>query len=144
MLSEKLMSVLLVEDDQVDRMNVQRAFEKNNMSNPLFVAKDGLEALEMLTGTNGKQKLNPMPKIMLLDINMPRMNGLDLLKELRQNKELKTISVFIMTTSNDTKDKIEAYNSNVAGYILKPLSFERFVSAVSVLNNYWTLCEMTE
>ncbi len=144
MQDEKLVNIILVEDDQVDRMNVKRAFEKNNILNPLHVANDGLEALEMLKGENGKLRISPIPKIMLLDINMPRMNGIELLKEMRKDEELKAISVFIMTTSNDNKDKYEAYSLNVAGYILKPISFEKFVNAVSVLKNYWSLTELPE
>lgn len=140
-LEDQLLNILLVEDDSVDVMNVQRAFKKNNITNPLYIAFNGVEALNMLRGTNGKPKLNPMPRIILLDINMPKMNGLEFLRELRNDPELKSISVFVMTTSNDDQDKIEAYNLNVAGYILKPLSFEKFVNAVAVLNSYWKLCE---
>jgi len=138
---EKLLSILLVEDDSVDVMNVQRAFVKNNITNPLHIAFNGVEALNMLRGSNGKPKINPSPRIILLDINMPKMNGLEFLRELRNDEELKSLSVFVMTTSNDDQDKIEAYNLNVAGYILKPLSFEKFVNAVAVLNSYWKLCE---
>lgn len=141
MQEEKLINILLVEDDSVDVMNVQRAFKKNNITNPLHIAFNGVEALNMLRGTNGKPKLNPMPRIILLDINMPKMNGLEFLRELRMDTELKSISVFVMTTSNDDQDKIEAYSLNVAGYILKPLSFEKFVNVVAVLSNYWKLCE---
>ena len=72
---------------------------------------------------------------------MPKMNGLEFLKELRADKDLHTISVFVMTTSNDDKDRFEAYNYNVAGYIVKPISFENFVAAISILNNFWQLCE---
>jgi CheY-like chemotaxis protein len=138
---EKLLNILLVEDDSVDVMNVQRAFVKNNITNPLHIAFNGVEALNMLRGRNGKPKLNPSPRIILLDINMPKMNGLEFLRELRNDDDLKSVSVFVMTTSNDDQDKIEAYNLNVAGYILKPLSFEKFVNAVAVLNSYWKLCE---
>jgi DNA-binding NarL/FixJ family response regulator len=73
---------------------------------------------------------------------MPKMNGIEFLKNLRGNERLKNISVFVMTTSNEDSDKIKAYNLNVAGYILKPLSFEKFVISVSTLNNFWELCEM--
>ena len=138
---EKLLNILLVEDDSVDVMNVQRAFVKNNITNPLHIAFNGVEALNMLRGSNGKPKLNPMPRIILLDINMPKMNGLEFLRAIRNDNDLKSVSVFVMTTSNDDQDKIEAYNLNVAGDILKPLSFEKFVNAVAVLNSYWKLCE---
>lgn len=139
-MEDKLVNILLIEDDSVDVMNVQRAFKKNNMTNPLHIAFNGVEALNMLRGTNGKPKINPLPRIILLDINLPKMNGLEFLQELRNDHELKSLSVFVMTTSNDEQDKLEAYNLNVAGYILKPLSFEKFVHIVSILNSYWKLC----
>jgi len=140
-MEDKLVNILLVEDDSVDVINVQRAFRKNNIQNPLVLAKNGLEALNMLRGTNGFEKINPQPQIILLDLNMPQMNGIEFLKELRQDPILRTASVFVMTTSNDDKDRMDAYNLNVAGYILKPVSFEKFASAVSTLNSYWKLCE---
>jgi CheY-like chemotaxis protein len=131
-----MISILLVEDDEVDVMNVKRAFKKGNISNPLHIANNGIEALEMLRNTS-----KPSPRIILLDLNMPKMGGIEFLKELRKDKNLKNISVFVMTTSNEESDKIDAYNLNVAGYILKPLSMNRFIDAVSILNNYWKLCE---
>jgi CheY-like chemotaxis protein len=139
--TNKVVNIMLVDDDEVDCMNVQRAFKKSNIQNPLKIAHNGVEALDMLRGTNGAEKITPIPRIILLDINMPKMNGLEFLKEMRSDPELKNISVFVMTTSNDDKDRFEAYNYNVAGYIIKPISFESFVSAVSILNNFWQLCE---
>jgi CheY-like chemotaxis protein len=138
---EKSINILLVDDDEVDCMNVQRAFKKNNISNPLTIAHNGVEALDLLRGTNGSSKMDAIPRIILLDINMPKMNGLEFLREIRADKDLHNISVFIMTTSNDEKDRFEAYNHNVAGYIIKPISFEKFVTAVSTLNSFWQLCE---
>lgn len=143
-MNEKILNILLVEDDSVDVMNVQRAFKKNNITNPLQIAFNGIEALNMLRGTNGKPKLNPMPNIIILDINMPKMNGIEFLRELRNDPDLKALTVFVMTTSNDDQDKMEAYSLNIAGYILKPLSFEKFVNAISILNSYWNLCELPE
>ncbi|HMU78357.1 MAG: response regulator [Bacteroidetes bacterium] len=131
--------IILVEDDDIDRMVVTRAFAKNNIKNPLHIARDGEEALDMLKGLNGKEKLDPLPKIMLLDINMPRMNGLELLREIRHDEELQTISVFMLTTSKDDQDRLEAYKNNVAGYIIKPVSFDKLVEAIAVLNTYWNL-----
>jgi CheY-like chemotaxis protein len=138
-----LVHILLVEDDEVDIMNVQRAFRKNNISNPLHIARNGLEALQMLTGKNPELTI-PSPRVILLDINMPKMGGIEFLTELRKHPELRSISVFVMTTSNEESDKIAAYDLNVAGYILKPLSFEGFTSAVAILNHYWHLCEMPQ
>jgi CheY-like chemotaxis protein len=141
MCDERVMDILLVEDDSVDIMNVQRAFRKNNINNPLHIARNGNEALDMLRGSEEVAQMSPMPKIILLDINMPKMNGIEFLREIRKDDHLKSISVFIMTTSNDDHDKFQAYNMNVAGYIFKPISFEKFVHAVSVLKSYWQLCE---
>jgi CheY-like chemotaxis protein len=137
----KAVNILLVEDDMVDVMNVKRAFKKNNISNTLLVAENGVEALDMLRGLNGKKRIDPTPRIILLDLNMPKMGGIEFLKEVRADEKLKNISVFVMTTSNEDNDKVEAYRLNVAGYILKPLSMESFVNAVSTLHNYWMLCE---
>lgn len=132
------MTILLVEDDEVDVMNVKRAFKKNNISNPLLVAHNGLEALDILRGNDA---VVPRPRIILLDLNMPKMGGIEFLKEIRKDPELASLSVFVMTTSNEDSDKVEAFNLNVAGYIIKPLSMEQFIGAVSTLNSYWTLCE---
>ena len=136
MSEEKLINILLVEDDEVDIMNVQRAFRKNNINNPLFIARNGLEALEML-----HSEQIPKPHVIILDINMPKMNGLEFLQAMRAEENLKRISVFVMTTSNEDSDKLNAYNLNVAGYILKPLSFEKFLNSMATLNSYWKLCE---
>lgn len=138
-MKDDLINILLIEDDEIDIMNVKRAFKKNNIENPLFIANDGLEAINMLTG-NQVDKI-PKPRIILLDLNMPRMGGIEFLQKLRIKEEFKDISVFIMTTSNEDNDKVEAYKLNVAGYILKPLSMEKFVDAVSTLKSYWKLCE---
>lgn len=136
---EKLIHILLVEDDQVDVMNIKRAFKKSNISNPLHIAGNGIEALEILRDSE-----LPTPRIILLDLNMPKMGGIEFLKELRADPELQYLSVFVMTTSNEENDKVEAYNLNVAGYILKPLSMNSFIEAVSTLNSYWKLCEFPE
>ena len=139
-MTEKTINILLVEDDEVDVMNVKRAFRKNNLTNPIFHAGNGIEALQILRGETAAEMIG-LPRIILLDLNMPRMGGIEFLHELRKDAYLKNISVFVMTTSNEDKDKVDAYNLNVAGYILKPLSMESFVNAVSILKNYWTLCE---
>lgn len=139
-MNEKALSILLVEDDEVDVMNVKRAFRKNKITSPLFFAKNGLEALDLLRGTNGKEKV--CPSVVLLDINMPRMNGIEFLQEIRKDEELKSLAVFVMTTSTGDSDEIEAYRLNVAGYILKPLSFQQFIRAVQTLDKYWKLIEL--
>jgi CheY-like chemotaxis protein len=137
---ERVINILLVEDDDVDAAIVKRAFNKNKITNPLYHAKDGLEALAMLRG-DGSERIKPLPRIILLDLNMPKMSGLEFLVEIRKDPELKSISVFVMTTSNEESDKVAAYNYNVAGYVLKPLTFDSFIEAIAVLKNYWKLCE---
>jgi CheY-like chemotaxis protein len=136
-IEEKVLNILLVEDDQVDVMNVKRAFEKNRITNPLFVAGDGIEALEML-----RRGMPRTRRMILLDLNMPRMNGIEFLREVRKDPELHQIPVVVLTTSNDERDKIEAYNLNVAGYLLKPVTFTNFVELMAALNKYWALVEL--
>lgn len=135
--SDKL-NILLVEDDQVDVMNIRRAFEKNRITNPLWVARDGVEALEMLEA--GKVPVHHL--LVLLDLNMPRMSGIELLREIRDREGLRHLPVVVLTTSDDERDRIDAYNLNVAGYILKPVTFFNFVEAMATLNKYWTLVEL--
>ena len=137
-MAEKVLNILLVEDDQVDVMNVKRAFEKNRIANPLFVAGNGVEALELLRS----KQVPGERRIVLLDLNMPRMNGLEFLRELRADPALQSTVVVVLTTSNDERDKIEAYNLNVAGYLLKPVTFNSFVDVMSALNKYWSLVEL--
>lgn len=141
-MKNQTVNILLVEDDDVDAMSVKRAFKKTNISNPLFHAGNGLEALDMLRGSNGVEKIIPKPRIILLDLNMPRMNGIEFLRELRADPELHDISVVVLTTSNEERDKVAAYNLNVAGYILKPVEPGKFIEAVSTLNLYWNLIEL--
>lgn len=134
---EKLTNILLVEDDEVDVMNVKRAFKKNNILNPLHVASDGIDALTVLrSGSLPRDR-----RLILLDLNMPRMGGIEFLRELRQDADLKSTPVVVLTTSNEEKDRVEAYNLNVAGYILKPVTLASFVETMAALNRYWTLNE---
>lgn len=133
----KPLHILLVDDDQVDVMNVQRAFKKNNFLNPISVANDGIEALRLL-----REGALPSRRLVLLDLNMPRMNGIEFLRALRADPELRSTSVVVLTTSNDDRDKVEAYQLNVAGYLLKPITFQSFVELTATLNKYWTLVEL--
>ena len=132
-----LLTIFLVEDDEVDVMNVKRAFAQNNIGNPLFVARDGVEALEKLrNGEIPKER-----RIVLLDLNMPRMNGIELLREVRNDPALCSTTVVVLTTSKDEQDMIDAYNLNVAGYLVKPVTFANFCEAMVALNKYWSLVE---
>jgi CheY-like chemotaxis protein len=132
-----MLNILLVEDDVVDVMNVRRAFERNKIANPLHVAQNGVEALQALRSGQvpGDRRL------VLLDLNMPRMNGIEFLRHVRSDPDLNLIPVVVLTTSTDEKDKIEAYNLNVAGYLVKPVTFVDFVELMATLNKYWSLVE---
>ncbi len=138
MSESKGLNILLVDDDDVDVMNVKRAFKKANIANPLFVASNGLEALEMLR--NGA--LPEHNRLILLDLNMPRMNGIEFLRELRADAALAPTSVVVLTTSNEDRDKVDAYRLNVAGYLSKPVTFTNFVDLMATLNKYWTIVEL--
>lgn len=142
-MAERVMNILLVEDDEVDIMNVKRAFKKVNIINPLYVATNGIEALAMVRSSNGKPPEVPNDRrLILLDLNMPKMGGIEFLQELRADPQLRPTPVVVMTTSNQDKDRVEAYNLNVAGYLLKPVTFNNFLELMATLNKYWTLCEM--
>lgn len=135
-MSEPL-AILLVEDDAVDVMNARRAFKKNNLTNPIYEASNGLEALQIL-----REGSLPRRHIVLLDLNMPKMNGLEFLRALRADPALQMTPVVVLTTSNGERDKIEAYQLNVAGYLVKPVTFTKFVELMATLNKYWTLVEL--
>jgi CheY-like chemotaxis protein len=138
MADDKVLNILLVEDDMVDVKNVKRAFQKANIANPLYVAHNGVEALEMLrTG-----KVPGARRLILLDLNMPKMNGIEFLQELRADPTIANSTVVVLTTSNDDKDKVAAYDLHVAGYLLKPVTFINFVDVVVALNKYWALVEL--
>jgi CheY-like chemotaxis protein len=134
----RLLNILLVEDDEVDVMNVRRAFAKNHIANPLFVAANGVEALELLRGGAVPRER----RMVLLDLNMPQMNGIEFLRELRRDPDLHVTPVVVLTTSNDERDRIEAYDLNVAGYLLKPVTFSNFCDVMATLNKYWALVEL--
>ena len=140
-MESKLLNILLVDDDEIDVVNVRRAFKKNNIVNPLYVAHNGLEALDMLRDS-GADAMPTDRRLVLLDLNMPKMNGLELLREIREDPELKTLTVIVLTTSDDDRDKMEAYNLNIAGYIVKPVTFLAFVEAIAALNKYWSINEL--
>jgi CheY-like chemotaxis protein len=129
-------SVLLVEDDFFDTMTVQKSFEKFNVPHQLYTAFNGLEALDMLLGRNGVEPIRPLPEVILLDLNMPKMNGFEFLAELRQQPDLRHLPVFITTTSEMDIDRLQADSLDVQGYIVKPIDFENtrdMVDSMSLL-----------
>ncbi len=136
--------ILLVEDDDVDVETIVRAFEENKITNPLYVTGDGEEALDFLRheGYYRDPEESPQPGIILLDINMPIMNGIEFLQVVKNDDNLKSIPVIVLTTSKEENDRVESFRLSVAGYIVKPVEFEDFVKAVQAIDVYWTLSEL--
>jgi hypothetical protein len=139
---KKTINILLVEDDEVDVENVRRAFKKNQIDNPLYLASNGLEALDILRSKNNPPVVPTRRLLILLDLNMPKMGGIEFLKVLRADSQLKKIPVVVLTTSNEEQDQIAAYELNVAGYLLKPINFRGFVETIETFHKYWTSCEI--
>jgi CheY-like chemotaxis protein len=141
-MDEPLVAHLLhVEDDDLCIMGLARAFKKAAIPNPVRYARDGLVALEMLRGVNGRERM-PRPFLILLDLSMPRMDGIAFLEELRGDEALKRSMVFVMTTSDAMEDKIKAYNLGIAGYLLKTDPANAFVEAAALLRTYWRVVEL--
>ena len=132
-----LQPVLLVEDDDVDVMMVKRCFKQLKIPNELIVAANGRIALDIL---ESRQTSNPC--IVLLDINMPIMNGLEFLEKLKNHKYLQQIPVVMLTSSKEEKDIMHCYQTGIAGYMVKPINYEHFVKSIGLLNNYWSMSEL--
>jgi CheY-like chemotaxis protein len=130
-------TILLIEDDRVDIMTVQRALMKNSISNPLHIARTGLEALNMLRGEGGYEKMTPPPALILLDLNLPKMSGIEFLHELRGDPELKDQRIIVLTSSNEPKDRAAAFEYDVDDYIVKPHSFAEFTRAMATILALW-------
>lgn len=131
------LTILLVEDDKIDVMTIKRALNELKILNPLVVCENGLEALNYL-----KNKDYQLPGIILLDINMPKMNGIEFLQQRALSTELKLIPTVVLTTSKDEQDKVESFNLGVAGYMIKPVDYIQFVEIVKTIHLYWTLSEL--
>jgi CheY-like chemotaxis protein len=140
MTPERTLHLILIEDDDIDVMNVRRALERAHVTNPLFVAHNGIEGLALL-------RSNAVPRdrrLVLLDLNMPKMNGIEFLREVRKDPALRSTPVVVLTTSDDDRDKVQAYDLNVAGYLLKPVTFVNFVDVMAALNKFWALVELPD
>jgi CheY-like chemotaxis protein len=129
--------ILLVEDDKVDVMTVKRALKDLNIKNQLVSTANGEEALEYLNN-NGNNK----PCIILLDLNMPKMNGIEFLTIVKADEALKKIPVVVLTTSSQQQDIVESFKLSVAGYIVKSVDYAEFTEAISTINMYWTLSKL--
>ncbi len=131
--------ILLVEDDKVDSMTVKRALKEIKVTNSVIVTSNGEEALEYLTNENSE-----IPCIILLDLNMPKMNGLEFMKVAKESERLRKIPIVVLTTSSEERDRMNSFNYGVAGYMTKPVDYQQFVDVIKTINLYWTLSELPE
>lgn len=129
--------ILLIEDDPADAMMVRRAFEDLKLTNPLIHSNNGKEALDYLRNEGNKK-----PSVILLDSNMPKMNGSEFLKVVKADDTLKRIPVVVLTTSREEQDVVEIFKLGVAGYVVKPIDYKKFVEAIRVIHLYWMLSEL--
>ena len=135
-MSEKKLKILLIEDDQIEVMKLKRTIKKLDMNHELVEAQNGEDALEIL-----KSKTN-LPDIIFLDLNMPKINGLEFLKILKSGPILRYLPTIILTTSNNRKDVLACYDIGVAGYILKPLKYNDYTNKIEKILSYWSENEL--
>ena len=135
---DKSIKVLIVDDNELDIERIRRSFSRLNITNPLLTARDGQEAIEMLRGTNGHEQLK-QPYFILLDLNMPRMSGIEFLEEIRADEELKMATIVVLTTSDNRRDIETTYKYNVGGYLVKPIDRQGLLNSLVTLEAYWSL-----
>jgi len=131
--------ILLVEDDKVDTMSIKRALDEIKVTNWLDIAGNGEEALLFLRNPENKK-----PCVILLDLNMPKMNGIEFLRIAKQDKRLRRIPVVVLTTSEEEQDMINSFDLGIAGYMIKPVDYQKFVEVVKTIDLYWTLSKLPE
>jgi len=131
--------ILLVEDDNVDAMSVKRAFKDLKITNELVHTVNGEQALQYLRDRNNKK-----PCVVISDLNMPKMNGMEFIEAVKSDDTLKKIPVVVLTTSKQEQDKLDSFKLSVAGYMVKPVDYMQFVEAVKAINLYWTLSELPD
>jgi CheY-like chemotaxis protein len=133
--------ILLVEDNRDDEVLTLRALKKNNIKNEVVVARDGVEALDYLfgTGSHDGRDLTEMPHVILLDLKLPRVDGLEVLRRLRADKRTRLLPVVILTSSNEDQDRINGYGLGANSYVRKPVDFTQFMEAVRQLGLYWLI-----
>ncbi len=131
--------ILLVEDDQVDAMTVKRALKDIKVTNRLDIVNNGEEALIFLRNPENEQL-----GIILLDLNMPRMNGIEFLEIAKSDDDLKKIPIVVLTTSKEEQDKVDSFNLGVAGYMIKPVDYLKFVEVIKTIDLYWSLSELPD
>lgn len=133
--------ILLVEDSPQDLELAQRALRKANVTNRIHIARDGVEALEFIfcEGAHAARKIEDTPKVILLDLKLPKVDGLEVLQRIKSDPRTRAIPVVVLTSSKEQNDVVESYQLGVNSYIVKPVNFERFVGAVQQLGMYWLL-----
>jgi len=138
--------VLMAEDNEHDIVATKRAWKKHYIANPLYIVNDGEECLDFLRekGKYSEPGSAPRPGILLLDINMPKMDGLAVLKEIREDEDLRRLPVIILTTSKAEEDRLKGYDLGVNAYVVKPVGFESFSEAVRTISLFWQLVELPE
>ena len=138
--------VLMAEDDEHDILATRRAWQKHHISNPLYIVNDGEECLDFLhqRGKYSEPETAPRPGILLLDIRMPKLDGLAVLKHIREDKQLRRLPVIILTTSRAEEDRLRSYDLGVNAYIVKPVGFDNMSNAVRTINLFWHLVALPE
>ena len=131
--------ILLVEDDRVDVMTIERVFNDTKITNQLIVMSNGQEALGYLKNGNNRK-----PCLILLDLNMPKMNGLEFLKTIKENEALKRIPAIVFTVSKEDNNITKSFKLGAAGYMVKPVDYKKFVEIITAIHLYWTLSELPE
>lgn len=141
MTDQRVVEILLVEDNPHDAEMALRAFEKSHLANRVHHVGDGAEALEFLfsTGPYAERKLEPRPKLVLLDLKLPKVDGLEVLRKVKADERTRMVPVVVMTSSREDRDMVESYKLGVNSYIVKPVDFDKFVTAVGQLGLYWLL-----
>lgn len=130
-------SILIIDDDIVDAMTIKRAFKDMEVNNRIDLVGNGEEAIRFLNDEN-----NPRPCLIILDLNMPKMSGIEFLKIIKRDDVLKMIPVIVLTTSRDKHDKMDSFKLSVAGYMVKPVDYSQFLEVMKTINMYWTVSEL--
>lgn len=131
--------ILVVDDDQIDAMTVKRALKDNDILNEVIIAENGENALEYLRSENMRR-----PCIILLDLNMPKMNGLEFLSVVKSDEKIRSIPVIVLTTSRSEQDKMESFKLGIAGYMIKAVNYHEFVDIIRTIKDYWDVSELPE
>lgn len=124
-------AILIVEDNPADEMLIRRALKKGDITNPILVARDGAEALELIGQTQ------ELPVLVLMDLRLPKMSGIDVLRRLRQDERTRLLPVVVLTSSNEAEDRFEAYMSGANSFVQKPVDYDAFIESIASLGLYW-------